>query len=354
MNITKELADFSRLKENGKVQTPQNTLIQMIIGTWISQSIYAVAKLGIADIIKDEVKSIKELAKATDADTSYLYRLLRTLASIGIFTEVEPQRFALTEIAQYLRKDVPHSLHSLVLMLSDEWHWNSWGDIVEIIKTGQPALCRLYQASNAFEYFEKNPIAGELFNHAMSNASKNIHTAVVDSYDFSNINKIVDVAGGHGTLIASILKANLHIQGILFDMPNVVTGAKELLQREGVMSRCQTIGGNFFTSIPGDGDAYIMSHIIHDWSDEDCIKILKNIRKGITAKGKLLVIETVIPSGNEYHFGKWLDLDMLTMYSGGRERTKAEFEKIFQAAGFNLNRIVPTTSHVSVIEGICA
>jgi hypothetical protein len=240
------------------------------------------------------------------------------------------------------------------MMLSDEWHWNSWGDIVEIIKTGQSSLHRLYQVNNVFEYFQQNPSAGELFNHAMSNASKNIHTAVVDAYDFSHINTIVDVAGGHGTLISSILKANPHLQGILFDMPNVVAGAKELLDKEKVANHCKTVGGDFFKSIPSGGDAYIMSHIVHDWSDEDCVKILRNIRDGITTNGKLLVIEVVIPPGDVPHFGKWLDLDMLTMYSGGRERTKEEFQQIFHSAGFSLNRIIPTTSHVSVIEGICA
>lgn len=345
----------SQKSEHSEIDTKATPLLllQMITGTWVSQAIYAAAKLEIADIIKDGAKSINELAIATNTHAPYLYRLLRALSSVGVFTEIEPEKFALTEIAEHLRSDIPSSLRSLSIMLGDEWNWQSWGDIVKIIKTGKPALHDIYQVDNAFEYFKQNPKSGDIFNEAMTNSSKSINATVVEAYDFSTITSIVDVAGGCGGLIASILAANQHMQGILFDLPSVITGAKKLLEKEGVADRCLTIDGDFFQTIPLNGDAYILSQILHDWDDERCIHILKNIRHSIASNGKLLVIEAVIPPSNEAHFGKLLDLEMLIMYSGGRERTEVEFSHIFEAAGFRLNRILPTNSYISVIEGVC-
>jgi hypothetical protein len=328
-------------------------LLQMMTGAWISQAIYASATLGIADLIHNTPKSIDELALATNTHVPYLYRLLRALASVGIFAEVEPGQFALTEMAEYLKEDCPNSLRALSMMLGDEWHWHSWGDIVQTVKTGKPALQRLYKCDNHFEYFAQNSKSGDIFNHGMTNASNNLLTAVVDAYEFSSITKLVDIGGGHGILLASILAANPHMQGVLFDLPSVVFKAQELLEEKGVANRCEIFGGNFFQAVPSDGNAYILSHTLLDWQDGDCIQILRNIRQGIAPNGKLLIVEGVIPSGNEPHFSKLLDLDMLIMSVGGRERTKAEFSHLFEAAGFRLNRILPTASYVSVIEGVC-
>lgn len=268
------------------------------------------------------------------------------------FTEVAPRKFALTEMGEYLRSDIPGSLRAVSMMLSDEWFWRSCGEILNVVKTAEPALERIYGVKNTFEYLAKNPKSGELFNDAMTGWSKNIHTAVVEAYDFRGINSIVDVAGGRGMLISSILKANSQLKGILFDQPNVVADAKELLEQAKVSNRCETVGGDFFMSIPSGADAYIMSHIIHDWGDEDCIKMLKNIRQGIAQNGKLLVVEMVVPTGDTAHLSKWMDVAMMMMYPEGKERTEAEFSELFQAAGFELSKIVPTKSPVSVIEGI--
>jgi len=332
---------------------PVLALNQMIWGTWIAQSIYVAASLGIADLLKDGAKHVSELAATSQAQAPKLYRILRTLASVGIFVEVAPQEFALTEMAHYLRSDVPGSLRAVSMMLSDEWHWRSWGDILNVVKTGQPAMEHLYQVNSTFDYLAQHPESGKLYNDAMTGWSKTCHTAVVDAYDFSGITKITDVAGGHGTLIAAILAANPTIQGQLFDQPHVVKAAKTLLEREGVLDRCETVGGNFFEAIPAGSDAYMMSHILHDWNDEECIQILKNVRQSITDGGKLLVVEMVVPADNSFHFAKWMDIDMMIMYPEGCERTEAEFRKLFEAAGFQLTRIVPTTAPVSVIEGIC-
>ncbi|MDY6897392.1 MAG: methyltransferase [Cyanobacteriota bacterium] len=351
------LANTSDLYNNVQHQaksesSPMMNLVQMIFGTWISQSIYVVASLGIADILKDGTKSISELAKLTDAKESKLYRVLRTLASVGIFRETAPRQFALTEMGEYLRSDIPGSLRSVSMMLSDEWHWRSWGEILHVVKTGQPALEHVYKVKNTFEYLTKHPESEKIYNDAMTGWSKNIHTAVVEAYDFNNINCVVDIAGGQGMLITSILKANPHLTGILFDRPNVVAQSKNLLEKSQVSDRCKVVGGDFFVSIPSGSDAYIMSHIIHDWGDEDCIRMLKNIREVILSNGRLLVVDMVIPDGDTAHLSKWMDIDVMIMYSDGRERTEEEFRNLFQAAGFKLTQILPTTTPVSLIEGI--
>ena len=328
-------------------------LVNMLAGPWISQALYVAATLGIADLLAEEAKTIDELARTTNTNPFNLYRVLRALASVGVFTEIEPRKFAITEIAEYLRKDSPNSLRSLVMMVADEWHWRSWGEVLHVVRTGQPAIEKIYCVDNTFKYLSQNPKSGSLFNEAMSNFSKNFHTAVVGAYDFSGFTKIVDVAGGHGMLIASILTANPAMKGILFDLPDVVADAAKLLEKEQLSDRCQRVGGNFFESVPSGGDAYILSYIIHDWNDEDCLKILKNIRLSIAEGGKLIVIEGVVPTGDRPHFTKLLDLEMMIIYPSGRERTEAEYRQLFQTAGFRLTRIVPTLAPVSAIEAVC-
>lgn len=334
--------------------SPAMALNQMIWGTWISQSIYVAAALGIADLLEDGAKSAEELAQATHTQSSNLYRILRTLASVGIFTEVAPRQFALTDMAHYLRSDVPGSLRAVSMMLSDEWHWNSWGDILHVVKTGQAPMQHLYQVDSTFDYLDQHPESRNIYNRAMNGWSKICHSAVVDAYDFSGIQQITDVAGGYGSLISSILLANSELQGVLFDQPHVVADAAAFLEKASLGDRCKPIGGNFFESIPSGSDAYIMSHILHDWSDEECVQILKNVRQSIAENGKLLVVEMVVPTSNEFSFSKWMDIDMMIMYPAGRERTEAEFCEMFQAAGFRLTRVVPTTAPVSVIEGVVA
>lgn len=351
--VREEEVYHSPLKPQDPTTPPEMALMQMITGAWVTQAIYIAASLGIADLLKDGAQSVDDLARATEAQSSHLYRVLRALASVGIFTEIAPRQFALTPIAQYLRSDVPGSLRALARTISDEWQWNCWREILHTVKTGQPAMQRLYQVEDTFDYLTHHPESGAIFDDAMTGWARTIHTAVVNTYDFSGIQKIVDVAGGHGALLASILKANPHLQGTLFDLPAVVAGADQLLQQEGVADRCETVGGSFFEAIPAGSDAYIMSHILHDWSDDDCIRILKTIRQSIAAHGKLLIVEMLIPPGDTPHFGKLLDVTMMAIFSGGQERTEAEYRRLLQIAGFQLTRIVPTTAPVSVIEAVC-
>lgn len=328
-------------------------LLQMITGMWVTQSIYVAASLGIADYLVEGAQSVAAIAQQCECSEDYLYRVMRALASNGIFTEVSPRSFALTPTAQFLRSDMPGSLRSLALTISDEWQWNCFGDLLETVKTGQSAMQRRYQVNDTFDYLTQvAPKSGEIFDHAMTGWASSIHMAILESYDFSALESLVDIAGGHGVLMSAVLKRYAHLQGVVFDLPNVVAGASTTLSAAGVLERCETIGGSFFEAVPSGRDAYMLSHILHDWSDEDCLKILGSIRQAMPASGRLLVVEMLIPSGDAPHFGKLLDVTMLSIFSGGRERTEEEYVALLNKAGFKMQRVVPTSGLVSVLEAV--
>jgi O-methyltransferase domain/Dimerisation domain len=329
---------------------PQVAFMQMINGYWVSQSIYVAAKLGIADRLIDGPKHCEVLATETGANSHSIYRLLRGLASIGIFSETEPHCFALTPLAQFLRSDGPDSLHAVAVMSGEE-HYRAWGDLLYSVKTGENAFEHVY-GMPIFPYYSQNPEPAQIFDRAMTGYSSTEIEAVVASYDFSTIHTLVDVGGGHGSLLISILQANPYLRGILFDQGTVLEGAPPLIEAEGVTDRCNLAAGNFFESVPMGGDAYILKHIVHDWGDEKAIAILKRCREVMPETGKLLIVEQVIPPGNEPFMGKFLDLNMLVMCPGGCERTEAEYQSLLAQAGFQLTKIVPTQTFASVIEGV--
>ncbi|MBW4622927.1 MAG: methyltransferase [Cyanosarcina radialis HA8281-LM2] len=327
-------------------------LMQMISGKWVTQAIYAAAKLGIADLLEDGAKSSEELAGSTQVDPQSLYRLLRALSSVGIFHEGENRQFTLTPLAEFLRSDHPHSMKASAIWIGGEpVHWQPWGEILYSVKTGQPAFDRVF-GMPVFPYFNQNPEAAAIFDAAMTGFSKLFNPAIVPAYNFSSINTLVDVGGGHGSFLAAILKANPHLKGIVYDLPQVIAGIDRHLSEAGLGERCQAIAGSFFDSVPSGGDAYIMKTIIHDWSDEKAIAILKNCHRVLPANGKVLVVDNVIGSPNDPSIAKFLDLEMLLMTTGGRERTETEFRDLFAAAGFQLTRIVPTQCPLSIVEGV--
>lgn len=329
---------------------PQAILLQMATGYMISQAIYVAARLGIADFLQDGPKSAAELAAATGSHAPSLYRVLRTLAGVGVFAENDAGRFELTPLAELLRSDAPGSLRDMVLHMTAEWHWRTFEYMLHTVKTGEIAFDHAF-GMPIFEYFAQNPEPARAFNKAMSSDILGATPLLVAAYDFSSINTIVDVAGGHGKFIAEILKANPHMHGILYDLPQVIEGAPALLQREGVADRCATIAGDIFQSVPPGGDAYIMKLIIHDWDDERSLTILRNCHRAMAEDGVLLVVDAVIPPGNEPHIGKLIDLEMMLL-PGGLERTEAQFETLFEQAGFRLTRVIQTPAPLSIIEGI--
>lgn len=328
---------------------PSVGMLQMISGFWISRAIYVAAKLGIADQLRDGPKTVDELAAATATHAPSLYRVLRALASVGVFTEVKKRGFALTPLADTLRTDAPGSLRAFATVELGEEHYPAWGELLHSVRTGEIAFDRAF-GMPVWKFFEQNPGNAKTFNDAMTGFTLAVNDAVLSSYDFSSISKIVDVGGGHGSLIASILKANPKMKGVLFDAPPVIEGAGHRLKDEGLAERCEATAGDFFDSVPSGGDAYIVKWIIHDWDDEQSVSILKNCHRAMAENGRLLLVEAVVPDGSEPHFSKYMDLNMLIM-TGGRERTEDEYRTLLEASGFKLTRIVPTESPMSIIEG---
>jgi hypothetical protein len=324
-------------------------LMQMITGLTISRSIGVVAQLGIADLVKDTPKTAGELASLTGSHPDSLYRLLRACASAGIFAEDAGQRFALTPLAGFLRSDHPESLRDFARMFTSPMQFQMWAELPYSIQTGQRAFDKVF-GMPAFEYLFSHEEAGKIFNDAMTSMSMGASMVVLENYDFSGIRHLVDVGGGHGFLLASVLKKYPAMEGTLFDAEPVAQEAEAILQDHGVRDRCKTIGGDFFKTVPSGADAYLMKHILHDWNDDQCVAILKNCRQGIVPGGKVLVVEMVVPEGNEPSMSKWADLQMLAMLPG-KERTAQEYKTLFNQAGFELTKIIPTDSPYSIMEG---
>lgn len=332
---------------------PEAQLMQLIGGSFVTQAIYIGTKLGIADLLADGPKNIADLAASTETDESSLYRLLRSLASLGIFSENGDRSFSNTPTSDLLRVDSPKSLRAMMLFIGDEAHARVINDMMYSVKTGKPAWENVHGVA-CFPYmFETNKALGDVFNQAMTASSHVQAAAVLDAYDFSEIRTIADIAGGHGHLVGSIVKKYPSMNGVLFDMGTVLAGAPELLASYGVADRIQMVEGDFFSDIPVVADAYIMKHIIHDWYDDNCEKILGCIRRSMPDSAKVLIVDTVIPPGNDPHPGKILDLEML-ISPGGKERTAKEFETLLNNSGFRMTRIVPTHSPVSIVEGVKA
>jgi len=321
----------------------------MMTGYWVSQSVYIAAKLGVADLLADGPRPVDELAATTQSHTSSLYRLLRALASVGVFTETDPRTFALTPMAALLRTGTPGSMRALAITYCEELY-TAWGSMLHSIRTGEPAFAHHF-GMGPFPYFATHPEADRIFNEAMIGYTHQVANAVAVTYDFASSGTVVDVGGGYGTLLTAILRSNPAAHGILFDVPHVIDAAQGFLSTSGVAERCTRIAGDFFAAVPAGGDAYVLSQILHDWEGEQCLTILHHIRQVIPKQGKLLVVELVIPPGNEPSFGKWLDLHMLAI-PGGRERTEAEYAALFQAAGFRLTQVIPTPAGPSVVEAV--
>ncbi len=327
-------------------------MIRLITGFWISRAVYIAAQLGVADLLTDGPQDIEHIARATMSHGPSLYRVLRTLASVGIFTEDGQSRFSLTPLGATLQTGVPGSLRAWVnVQLGDE-HYRAWGHALHSVRTGESAFEHVF-GMGVWRYRAQNVEHARLFDEAMANLTPMYN--IVSSYSFSKFDKIVDVGGGDGGLLVAILEANPTLQGVLFDLPHVAAKATRRIAEAGLAGRCQVVAGDASSSVPDGGDAYILSRVIHDWDDARSIAILKNCHRAMAATGTLLLIEGVVRPGNESDFTKLFDLNMLVL-AGGRERTVAEYQALLEAAGFAMARIIPTRSvmGVSVIECIRA
>jgi hypothetical protein len=319
-------------------------------GAIVAGTLALAAELGIADHLVDGPHSSEELAQATSTHPRSLYRLLRVLCSVGVFTEIQPDKFAQTPLSESLRTGVPGSMRSWLRMTGIKNRYHMQAEALHSIKTGEPVF-ELVTGMGYFEHHAAHPEEGEIFNQAMNDMGKGGAAAVIQSYDFSGIGKIIDVGGGHGTLIAPILQKYPEMTGILFDSPHIAESAREAIASAGLADRCELVGGDFFKSVPSGCDAYLLRWIIHDWDHDRALTILKNCRQAMGKRSRLLLIESVIPTGNEFHPGKMLDYIMLLCF-GGQERTEEEFESLLREADLRLTKVVPTDSHLNIIEAV--
>jgi hypothetical protein len=336
-------------REDGTIERVA-ALTQMMMGYRVTQLIYVAAKLGIADLLGNGPRSVGEMARATGTHERSLYRVLRALAGVGIFAEDGEGRFGLTPMAELLQAGVANSQRAKILYYAEPTQWRSWGELLYSVKTGETGFQHLY-GMGQWEYREQNAEANEIFNAFMTENTQTQAAAVVAAYDFSGMGGVVDVGGGQGALMSAILRANPQVRGIVCDMAHVVEGAGPVLKAAGVADRCEVVPCDFFDSVPGGGDAYILKLIIHDWDDDEAAAILKTVRKAMPKGGRLLLVENVIPPGNGAHPGKMLDIVMLVEL-GGRERTAEEYETLLGGAGFRMTRIVPTEGQLSIVEGV--
>lgn len=323
---------------------------QMFGGSWITQGIWVAAELGIADLLTDGPRTAGELAEKTLTHGNALYRVLRALASVGMFAEDAHGRFSLTPLADLLRTDASASQRPFAIMMGAEFH-EAWGELLHSVRTGEPGFEKRFGVP-FFQYMTERPERGKIYDAAMTGVHGGETEPMLDAYDFSPFQTVIDIGGGNGLVLAAILQRHPTVKGILFDLPAVVDRARTIISGLGLSNRCQIVGGDFFSSVPVGGDAYVMRHIIHDWDDNEAVAILRNCRAAMNPEGRILVVETVIPPANEPCFGKWLDLMMLVV--GGRERTEEQYRRLFLEAGLELNSIVSTTQEISVIEGVCS
>jgi len=337
-------------------QTPPQTdpaqmVFQLATGYILSAALQTAVKLGIADHLANGPRPTSELAAATATNEDALYRVLRALAMTGVFEETGGRRFALTPLSELLRNGRP-GLRDMALWLTSPFHFRVYSNALESVRTGAPAAEKTV-GMPVFEYLAGDRELSEIFNDAMTAFSAMVVPPVLEAYDFGGIGVLVDVAGGHGAVLTSILQKYPSMRGILMDVDHVIAGARGRIAAVNLQERCEAVAGDFFKAVPEGGDAYIMKHIIHDWDDERASVILKNIRTALAGKrqGKVILLEAVIQEGNAPDLGKLIDLEMLMM-PGGRERTADEFRALFARSGFEMQRIVTTQSPLSVIEAV--
>lgn len=330
---------------------PPLALLELGTGAWPAQALYVVARLGVADALKDGPKSTEELARVTDAHEPSLFRVLRVLASLGVFEERQDGTFGLTRMGHYLRRDVAGSMRDGILYYNDPYHWSAWNGFYQGVKTGQGAFVEVHGTGH-YDFLAHHPEEQRVFDTAMRSLSSSASVAVARSYDFSGVRTGIDIGGGIGTLIATILRENPEMRGVVFDQPAVEALAREHLRDVGVADRCEVATGSFFESIPGGMDVYLLKNVLHGWDDEHALTILRNCRAGMGPGARLLVIDMIMPEGPEPFFGKQLDLLMMMLYAVGRDRSVPEYAKLLEQAGLKMSRVVHTYTPVSILEAV--
>ena len=332
---------------------PEAMIMQFATGGFVAQALHTAASLNIADLLTTGPRTADDLASETEVQAEPLYRVLRSLAMLGIFTEVSDRTFANTPISDTLREDSPVSQKAMVLMIGDPEHGKVIGNMLYSVQTGKPAWEHVHGVP-VFEYFfEVNKPAGNVFNQAMTSASRQAIPAILATYDFSGAATIADIAGGVGHLLGAVLQKHANARGVLFEIPQVLASAPAMLDSYGVSDRVELVAGDFVESIPVAADIYMLKHIIHDWYDEKCHRILSNIRESMPDGARVLILDAIIPPGDVPHPGKILDLEML-ISPGGMERTAEQFDSLLTSAGFKMTQAIPTPSPIGIVEAVKA
>jgi hypothetical protein len=330
--------------------------MQLVRAHQMSRAVHIAAKLGVPDALGSGSKTFEEIAQATGTHADRMRRLLRVLASVDVVTDLGSGRFELTPVGDCLRADVPHSVRAISL-LNSEGFWPALDSLADCLRTGKNAFEIQHGVDGVFAYTAKNPELAAVVNDAMSAFSAATGPAVAQAYDFADAGRAVDVGGGHGKVLASILRAHPHLRGTLLDLPSVVEGAPALLAREGVADRCEVVGGDMFASVPSGGDVYLLSHVIHDWEDAPATQILEACRHAMAPEARLLIVERVMPEQvepNPVVAGDLLfDLSMM-VFAGGRERTASEYQALLASAGLRLERVVSMAIPDRIVEAVPA
>jgi len=327
------------------------TLLRMIWGIHISRCVYAVAELGIADLLANRPMSSAELATATDTHEPSLYRVLRALAALGVFEEHNGRRFTLTVVGERLRSGAPAGMRSWAVFLEALGGVRPFEHILETIKTGRSGR-EIEFGNDVFEFVAENPEAATSFDAAMSERTAAYAPSVADAYDFSDTRTVVDVGGGTGTLLVEILRRHAHLSGLLFEIPTVAARADAVLDATDIADRCGVLAGDFFDRVPENADCYVLANVIHDWSDARATEILRNCRQAMPSAGRILIVERLIPENRSDPVPTLLsDINMLVL-TGGQERTNAEYGRLLHHAGLRLGNVQPVAFPYGVIEGL--
>ena len=328
---------------------PREELNQMIAGFWRTQAVYVAVRLSIPDLLAAGPRTADELAAESGSHPRSLYRLLRALASSGVFREDAERRFSLTPLSECLRRDAPNSMAGLAWMRGD-WQYRAWGDLLHNVQTGETAFDHVF-GEPLFDFLRHTPDNAAIFDQGMVGVHGRETEAMLAAFDFSGIEVLADIGGGNGSVLATVLAKYSTLKAILFDRADVIDRAKDNLAQAGVADRVQFIAGDFFQSVPSGADAYFLRHIIHDWNDDQSRTILKNCHAAMPTNGRLLLAEFVLPDGPEPFHGKWFDLAMMTV-TGGQERTELEYRSLLNDCGFEWRCVVPTATELSVIEAV--
>lgn len=335
--------------------TERHELIEQVLhlsmGYADARALWVVAELGIADLIGDGERSVEELASSANVLAEPLYRVLRLAASCGVVRETDPRRFALAALGRLLRSDDPDSMRDWVRMTGGPIH-DSFRDVLDSVRTGAPVFEQVLGAP-LYQYMGKHPAHAATFNAAMVTYSSHAARALVETYDFSRVRKVVDVGAGPGAMLMGVLETNPHLTGTLFDLPHVADLARREISRKGLAGRCEIAGGDFMEAVPAGADCYVLSSIIHNWDDARAVRILRNCRQAMAPGGRVLVVEMLIPEGNDRHFGKPTDMVMLVAL-GGSERTRAQYASLMSQAGLELTAVVPSPYRMCVLEARAA